>query len=134
VSVLFVASCSKIPATLAHAECKADVLMSARAQPGDHQDRQQQRGVPTRNLAQASQPHRESHLEPQAHHLRRELESQSACPTWNARLMKEGKSRPHFWAPASKVWKCGGCSSRATTLISIFLKPARSSQPCKSLS
>ena len=39
-----------------------------------------------------------------------------------------------FSPPARIVWKCGGCSSRATTLISIFLKPASSSQRCRSLS
>src|SRR6266550_8895490 len=39
-----------------------------------------------------------------------------------------------FSAPARIVWKCGGCSSRATTLISTFLNPASSSQRCKSLS
>ena len=40
----------------------------------------------------------------------------------------------YFSPPAKMVWKCGGCSSRATTLTSIFLKPAASSQSCRSLS
>src|ERR1700744_6288561 len=31
-------------------------------------------------------------------------------------------------ALARMVWKCGGCSSAATMLISIFLRPAASSQ------
>ena len=40
---------------------------------------------------------------------------------------------PHYFSPlARRVWKCGGCSSVATMLISIFLKPASSSQRCRS--
>lgn len=40
----------------------------------------------------------------------------------------------HFSPPARTVSKCGGCSSRATVATSIFLKPADSSQWCRSLS
>ena len=55
-----------------------------------------------------------------------------------AQLRKFAASLPRrryaFSPPARIVWKCGGCSSAATMLISIFLKPAASSQRCKSLS
>src|ERR1035438_5274418 len=40
----------------------------------------------------------------------------------------------YFWAPARTVSKWGGWSSRATTLISMRLKPASSSQRWRSLS
>jgi hypothetical protein len=42
---------------------------------------------------------------------------------------KNQRTRPTHFSPLAKiVGKCGGCSSRATMLTSIFLKPACSSQ------
>jgi hypothetical protein len=55
-------------------------------------------------------------------------------PAANLSVVTRTIAAPYFSAVARTVWKWGGWSSRATTLISIFFNPACSSQFCKSLS